>query len=232
MITKLQSMKFELDTYHRNTPEQELLDDLIRVSKELSKDKVTIDEYNERGKFHSTTLTRRFGNWFDTLKKAGLEKTRNLNLTDEDLFGNIENVWIRLGRQPKYNEMLAPLSKYSAGTYEKRYGTWRGALQQFVEYVNKIDEPGATIISETSTGATQRHKTKRDINWRLRFLVMRRDNFKCVACGRSPATNPEVVLHVDHMLAWDKGGETIYENLQVLCSVCNIGKSNLDFREE
>ncbi|MCL4507775.1 MAG: HNH endonuclease [Chloroflexi bacterium] len=34
-------------------------------------------------------------------------------------------------------------------------------------------------------------------------------------------------LHVDHILAWSKGGETVLENLQTLCSVCNLGKSNV-----
>jgi hypothetical protein len=220
-------MKFELDTYNRNTPDQELLDDLTRVAKEIGKDKVTIDEYNERGKFHNTTLTRRFGNWFKSLEKAGLEKTRNLNIPDEELFENIEAVWLRLGRQPRYQEMTKPLSKFSAGTYEKRYGTWRQALERFAKFINseKI-ETEKTL--ETKTKVASNHKTKRDINWRLRHLIMKRDNFKCVACGRSPATDPKVILHVDHILAWSKGGETIYENLQTLCSVCNIGKSNLD----
>jgi 5-methylcytosine-specific restriction endonuclease McrA len=63
----------------------------------------------------------------------------------------------------------------------------------------------------------------------MRFLIMRRDNFKCNACGKSPTNNPGTELHIDHILAWDKGEETIFENLQTLCSVCNIGKSNLDF---
>ncbi len=224
-------MKFELETYNRNVPEQELIDDLIRVSSDLSKNTVTIDEYNERGKFHSTTLTRRFGSWFTALQKAGLNKTRNLNLSDDELFGNIETVWLKLGRQPRYNEMLSPLSSYSAGTYEKRYGTWLGALRRFVEYINS-EEVETTVSIETKPEIAPAHKTKRDINWRLRFLVMRRDNFKCAACGRSPATSPEVVLHVDHIKAWEKGGETVYENLQALCSVCNIGKSNLDYKVE
>ena len=46
-------------------------------------------------------------------------------------------------------------------------------------------------------------------------------------CGDSPAKNPDAVLHVDHILPWSKGGETVEENLQTLCSVCNIGKSDL-----
>ena len=223
-------MKFELDKHNRNTPDQDLLNDLIEVAKELGKDKVTIDEYNERGKFHSTTLTRRFGNWFKSLEKAGLEKTRNLNIPDEELFENIETVWLKLGRQPRYQEMTKPLSKYSSGTYEKRYGSWRQALERFVDFINsEVIDTETTLQSKTEIAP--RHKTKRDINWRLRFLVMRRDNFKCLACGRNPATDSEIILHVDHIIAWDKGGETVYENLQTLCSVCNIGKSNLDFTD-
>jgi len=224
-------MKFQLDTYNRNTPDKDLLGDLVRVAKEIGKDKVTIDEYNERGKFHSTTLTRRFGNWFKSLEKAGLEKTRNLNIPDEELFENIENVWLKLGRQPRYQEMTKPLSKFSSGVYEKRYGTWRQALERFVEYINS-EEIETVKTLEDKTEIAPRHKTKRGINWRLRFLVLRKDNFKCVACGRNPATNPEIVLHVDHILAWDKGGETVYENLQTLCSICNIGKSNMDFKTD
>ncbi|MEW6748894.1 MAG: HNH endonuclease [Candidatus Micrarchaeota archaeon] len=55
---------------------------------------------------------------------------------------------------------------------------------------------------------------------------MKRDNFKCKKCGRSPATDQSVILHVDHIKPYSKGGETTIENLETLCSVCNIGKSN------
>ncbi len=72
------------------------------------------------------------------------------------------------------------------------------------------------------------HKTKRDINLRMRFLVMKRDNFKCCMCGRSPATTPGLELHIDHIKPWSKGGETVIDNLQTLCSDCNLGKSNIE----
>ena len=71
------------------------------------------------------------------------------------------------------------------------------------------------------------HKTSRDINLRLRFRVLQRDNFKCCACGASPAKDASVELHVDHILPWSKGGETVFENLQTLCSKCNLGKSDM-----
>ena len=72
------------------------------------------------------------------------------------------------------------------------------------------------------------HKTSRNVNLRLRFLVMKRDNFKCQKCGRSPSRDPKIILHVDHILPYSKGGETILDNLQTLCSTCNLGKSNLE----
>ena len=69
-------------------------------------------------------------------------------------------------------------------------------------------------IKDVSEESIIKHKTKRSINWRLRFLVMRRDNFKCKNCGRSPSTYPSTILHVDHVKAWVNGGETVLENLR------------------
>jgi len=72
----------------------------------------------------------------------------------------------------------------------------------------------------------QSSRTSRKINWRLRAMVLIRDNCICIMCGASPSKDPSVVLHVDHVKTWSKGGETYLENLQTLCSVCNIGKSD------
>lgn len=70
------------------------------------------------------------------------------------------------------------------------------------------------------------HKTKRNIGLQLRFKVFKRDNYKCCICGASPAKDPSVELHVDHIVPWSKGGETTIDNLQTLCSRCNLGKSD------
>jgi len=186
------------------------------------------------GKYSSTTFLRRFGSWFVALEKVGLQKTRTpANIPEEELFKNIEEIWIKLGRQPRYAEVSKPLSKYSNGTYEKRFGTWRKALEKFVDYINNEENPSTEeVIENSEINHFRGHKTKRNINWRLRFIVMRRDNFKCKKCGRSPATDSTIILHVDHNVdhktAWANGGETVIENLETLCSVCNIGKSDLE----
>ena len=53
-----------------------------------------------------------------------------------------------------------------------------------------------------------------------------RDGARCRLCGAVP--REDVQLHVDHVKPWSKGGDTVLENLQILCNVCNIGKSDVD----
>ncbi len=56
----------------------------------------------------------------------------------------------------------------------------------------------------------------------LRYDILRRDNFRCVLCGRSSADG--AILHVDHIVPVAKGGKTVPENLRTLCQECNSGK--------
>jgi 5-methylcytosine-specific restriction endonuclease McrA len=53
-----------------------------------------------------------------------------------------------------------------------------------------------------------------------------RDSARCRLCGAVPREG--VRLHVDHVKPWNKGGETVLENLQILCDACNIGKSDVE----
>ena len=57
-------------------------------------------------------------------------------------------------------------------------------------------------------------KASRTISDKLRYQVLKRDNFKCCACGASPAKDVSVELHIDHIIPWSKGGETVIDNLQ------------------
>jgi 5-methylcytosine-specific restriction endonuclease McrA len=66
---------------------------------------------------------------------------------------------------------------------------------------------------------------QRQVKLGLRYEVLKRDRFRCVLCGASPATHLGCVLHVDHVIPWSKGGKTIADNLRSLCETCNLGKS-------
>ena len=227
-------MKFELEEYHRNTPSEDFLADIKSVANKLNKKSITIAEYEEHGKYHPTTITNRFGSWSKVMEAANLEIGRRVNIPDKELFKNIEEVWIKLGRQPRYVEMKRPLSQFSTGVYDKRLGSWRKALEKFISYINSDSANEEEITNnslETDSvvengNVTIKHKTKREISDRLRFRILMRDSFACKRCGRSPIKEMGVELHVDHILPWSKGGETVPENLETKCKKCNLGKGN------
>ena len=58
----------------------------------------------------------------------------------------------------------------------------------------------------------------------IRWQVFERDDFKCVACGKS--AHDGAILHIDHIKPKSKGGSNNIDNYQTLCHLCNIGKSN------
>lgn len=212
------------------TPD-EAIADLRRVAGMLSVNTLSIALYRKHGRYSEKAFRQAFGGWVQALAGAGLKQSElyHPRSRDEELFENLEVVWQQLGRQPTVNDMTSPQSRFSAHTYKRRFGGWRKALEAFVQAVaeptlvpaevtaDSTVSPAPTVVARTSTRS-------RSVGWRLRYLVLRRDRFCCRACGRSPATHPGVVLHVDHVIAWSNGGETVESNLQSLCEECNGGK--------
>lgn len=219
---------------------QELLSDIKRVAEITKQSRISQTEYESHGKFSCETISRKFGSWKKALNEIGLEPSLLFNekSNESDLMENLAAIWELLGRQPKQSDLPLVNSKFSAYTYTRRYGSWRKSLERCIEVATqeeveiKESEIAKELISkEILNNETQRRKTNRNPSWRLVFLVYRKNNFSCVACGRSPVTHPGTILHVDHINPWSKGGETIIDNLQTLCSHCNLGKSDLSMTE-
>lgn len=203
----------------------ELLADLKHVAEMLGSSTVSQPKYRKLGKYADTTVARRFGSWNNALLTAGLTLSNEYNYSDERLFENILVLWQHYGRQPRRRDLVKSPSTISQGPYNRRFGSWITALEAFIEYANT----GVTEIPSLTEKSESQPRTGRDPSLRLRWQVLQRDRFTCRACGASPALSPNVELHVDHIIAWSKGGETVLENLQTLCSLCNLGKSNLKF---
>jgi len=182
-------------------------------------------DYDEKERFTSSTIKRRFKGWNAAIEKAGLTVSYQPNIPEKELFESM----VKLGRQPKRREMIPPLSKHSESPYVKRFGSWRKGLEAFVEYMNKdveevpIIEEIKELISKNET--IFKHKTKRDASSRLKVQVLMRDGNKCRLCGVTVTGDN---IHFDHVKPWSKGGETTLENLQVLCAEHNLAKGNLE----
>ena len=220
-------MQYILNKYNTNISDEALIEDMRRTARRLGKIYIKYSEY--AGYYHPRTIAARFGGWNNALTKAGLIIMRNGKIDDNKLLLNMKKVWDSLGRQPRYEEMIKPLSQYSAPTYARYFGSWRRALVEFIKYVN-TDNNVLTAAADNSLNSgepIQRLRKKfKYITKSMRFDVLKRDNFKCRTCGRSPANDTGVILQVDHIIPVSKGGETIPGNLQTLCRDCNLGKTN------
>lgn len=225
----------------------EVISEIRRVARLLGVEVLRADQFNSLARFNYTVAKRRFGTWHKALQAAGLKRgTRGRIYSDEECFENLLKVWTHYGRAPLHREMYQPPSEVGAAAYVRRFGTWTMALQAFAERVDadtttsgeRTDSAGPepprlphdSLIREPQVGKVKMARIpdcdKREIKLGLRYAVLKRDLFRCVICGRSPATHLGVILHVDHILAWAKGGKTVIENLRSLCEDCNLGKGS------
>ncbi|HBR13994.1 MAG TPA: hypothetical protein DD723_00415 [Candidatus Omnitrophica bacterium] len=56
--------------------------------------------------------------------------------------------------------------------------------------------------------------------------VLKKDNYTCKKCGRSPGKDKTVELEIDHIVPVAKNGTNEVDNLQTLCHECNQGKKD------
>ena len=234
-LIRLPSMKFELEMTRRGATDEDYLNDLRRCAEQLGTSTISQRDLKEVGIATPKAFVRRFGTWANALKLAGLQPPKvRKEITEEQLFENIKQLWVKLGRQPRYSEIKVPLSEFSPRPYLNRFGTWLQALAKFVDWVNAdaVDEFATNgvdkIVGKSSSKllSSALRRTRRDISDRQRFRILVRDGFRCRSCGASPISTYGIELHVDHVLPWSKGGETVDGNLETKCISCNLGKGN------
>lgn len=209
-----------------------IIEALRAHTKELPGQPVTAKEIAKRMGVDRNSISRRFGNWQDLLSEVGLEPVPlGRRYTDEECYENIVTLWTHYGRQPNFAELKRPPSKVGSKAYILRWGGWRAALSAFIKYINQTPETKVIVAVQKSSTETLAVQTPTDITPRsislaLRFKVLSRDRYRCVICGRAPANDLSIVLHVDHIFPWSKGGQNTEENLRTLCFDCNLGKGD------
>lgn len=210
-------MDYKLRMTAKLFSDEEILCDLRESAQKIGKPTMQQREYLKVGKFSCKPFINRFGSWNNAIRKAGLETTKDVSVSDKELFQNLENTWVSLNRQPFYSEMKRPLSRYGVKMYINRFGGWIEALKIFLQY----KESDIEFIKLLKPKSESRSRT---INEKTRLRIYKRDNYACVICGRSPANQHGVILHLDHKQPFSKGGENSYENLRTLCDKCNLGR--------
>lgn len=89
-------------------------------------------------------------------------------------------------------------------------------------------KPGQYVLESLEQGSASPRRIPSD----QRARILQRDGFTCQVCGLgagdpSPITGKPIRLHIDHIKPISAGGDNSDDNLRVLCSECNQGRSNL-----
>jgi hypothetical protein len=212
--------------------DESVLSELRRVARALGKDTLTRRDLS-RARLSYRLLKERFGGLRKALLKAGLQSPAfHRDIPDEDLLIELQRVWdavlSREGRNLQKLDLRSYGCKYSHHPYCRRWGSWVKACEALIVW--EEDTAARTDLEPSQLPATEVTQSggrmKRDVPLRVRYEVLRRDSFRCVLCGRSPATHPGIALHVDHVVPESKGGPTQTANLRTLCEECNVGKGN------
>lgn len=216
------------DQRARALTREDIIAELQKAARKIGRDTVTRKDVLRHTQLGERLILNRFGSWQTALEAAGLKLSpHGRRWTEEDYFENLLAVWTHHGRAPKYAEMNDPPSKITKGAYAAKFGTWGKAKLAFVERVNAdlshVERPRVTPEPPVPTPKRESRNTE-SLRIGVRYQVLRRDRFRCVLCGRSPATDLGCVLHVDHVHPRALGGTNDLDNLRTLCEACNVGK--------
>jgi len=95
-------MKFVLNEYKGELKDEDIINDIKRVAKEVKKDYISISIYKKKGKYSQTAIQGHFGTWKNALLKAGLRNERleseYKQIKNEDYYMDLKRVSNQLKR--------------------------------------------------------------------------------------------------------------------------------------
>lgn len=73
----------------------------------------------------------------------------------------------------------------------------------------------------------ERELDLRTFSDKVRLAAYERQHHRCAICGKEFRIEE---MHADHVIPWSKGGRTVADNCQMLCTACNLKKSDKTIR--
>jgi HNH endonuclease len=106
------------------------------------------------------------------------------------------------------------------GNWETIMDDLKGELEFFIEFIisNKINVHEKNIVTIWERYNKEFRITERFPSNKLKEQVFKKYGYQCQKCGRREG------LTIDHIIPFAKFGQTILENLTVLCISCNQKK--------
>jgi len=97
------------------------------------------------------------------------------------------------------------------------------ATQHFDFVKSGIEVAHDGLCSSIEVSRIPKKQTQHAPTPKARMEVIKRDQHRCVICGRRPADCVDIELNVHHIRPWAKGGLTKRNNLITICRTCHNG---------
>lgn len=219
---RIKVMPFNIDfveSYDRDA----LIEELRRIAGVLGKTTLSRREIDSHGHISSAVIIKRFGSLRKAFQESGLIPVRFMKASDEELCSILIELWTRtlekFGRSPYRTDLRIFGFPVSGDTYVRRFGSWNKALLAAADSIPSSNDSGGTEQCTSPPIPLAESEGRKTLSVRKRFLVFKRDRYRCRICGRSG-----IELEVDHMVPVAQGGSDALDNLQTLCFDCNRGK--------
>src|SRR5579862_1573537 len=188
-----EAFEFDPDARVVHVTDRELLEGLREFASRVGGRPFSIREFNawRDRPARGITIVRRFGSWRGALAKVGVKGVRCRECTNEELMDDLERVWRELGRRPGATQ-VARRGQFSPTPYQRRWGSVERACRRLARYHR----------GQISRAELLRPDCGRKgglIRPELRWRILKRDRFRCMACGNCPATDSSIELEVDHI---------------------------------
>jgi 5-methylcytosine-specific restriction endonuclease McrA len=226
-------MEFKFDRPRQDRISDEvIIAELQRIAELVGYRTFTRHEFDQMASLcKGSVVLSRFKKWSKALEATGLnlkchKNPRKDQISKNDLICELARVWKLLGHRPSKTEWDNSDAKYSYTTYKTRFGGWVNACMALVENGTEAESSPRQSNQPKEVILKIPKEKSRNVPLKIRLGVLKRDDYKCVLCGRSPATHAGVTLHLDHIVPYSNGGAAVKDNLRTLCAECNWGKGN------
>lgn len=156
---------------------------------------------------------------YNKLKSITTEECKQLKVS-YNFYRKTENKYlIKHKLNPVVDTCMKCRVEYTSPQGRNHY--YKQSIYGFDEIKDTLKKAKLQIEYDNSKEARKQFERNK-LTKAIRYDVLRRDNFKCVLCGKTSQDGS--MLHVDHIIPIAKGGTTELSNLRTLCSDCNLGK--------
>ena len=212
-------------TRSRSVTRDQMISKLRRVAQEQGSAMLPRKVFDvEAREIKASAVERRFGSWLAARRGGTLLGALVVAASTTTTTSRISWPLELMTAVDLSTAKMSEPPRISNSAYSRRFGTWTRALVAFIERVNSDLAEVARYFDAVPQQAARRAMREppraedvRTVRVGLRYEVLRRDHFRCVLCGASPAVTRGVVLHVDHVMPVAHGGKTAEENLRTLC---------------